>query len=99
MNIYVGNLPREATDEDLRKAFAAFGQVTQATVIRDKFSGQSRGFGFVEMPNKNEAQKAISELDGKEFMGRNLRVNKARPREERRPGPRGRERRGGPHPF
>jgi len=82
MNIYVGNLQREATEEDLRKLFNAFGEVVSVTVIRDKFSGISRGFGFIEMPNRNSAQNAISELNGKEFMGRNLRVNEARPRRE-----------------
>lgn len=91
MNIYVGNLAREITDDDLRKAFAAFGQVTSATVVKDKFSGGSRGFGFVEMPNKKEAQAAMSALNGKEFMGRTIRVNEARPRSDYR----GRERRGG----
>jgi RNA recognition motif-containing protein len=60
MNIYVGNLAREVTDEDLREAFEAFGQVNSATVIKDRFSGESRGFGFVEIPSKNEAQTAIT---------------------------------------
>ncbi len=86
MNIYVGSLSREVTEEDLRQAFEAFGQVTSATVIKDKFSGEPRGFGFVEMPAKAEAQAAISGLDGKELKGRAIRVNEARPRPEGRRG-------------
>jgi len=86
MNIYVGNLPREATEEDLRKAFEAFGQVTSAKIITDKFTGDSRGFGFVEMSNSSEAQSAISGLDGKDLKGRTLRVNEARPRRDDRRG-------------
>jgi RNA recognition motif-containing protein len=82
MNIYVGNLSREATEEDLRHAFEDFGQVASATIIKDKFTGQARGFGFVEMPDKAEAEAAISGLDGKELKGRTLRVNEARPRPE-----------------
>jgi len=80
MNIYVGNLAREATESDLREAFQAFGEVSSAAIIKDKFSGESRGFGFVEMPNKAEADKAISSLNGKGLKGRNLTVNEARPR-------------------
>ncbi len=64
MNIYVGNLSREVTEEDLREAFEAFGKVTSVTVIKDKFSGESRGFGFVEMPAKAEAQSAMTGLEG-----------------------------------
>lgn len=86
MNIYVGNLPREATEDDLREAFEAFGQVTSAKIITDKFTGDSRGFGFVEMPNSSEAQAAISGLDGKDLKGRTLRVNEARPRRDDRRG-------------
>ena len=86
MNIYVGNLPREATEEDLRQAFEAFGEVTSAKVITDRFTGDSRGFGFVEMSNNSEAQTAISELDGKDLKGRNIRVNEARPRRDDRRG-------------
>jgi RNA recognition motif-containing protein len=86
MNIYVGNLSREVTEEDLRKAFEAFGQVTSAKTITDKFSGQSRGFGFVEMPAKAEAQSAINGLNGKELKGQTLNVNEARPRSEGRQG-------------
>jgi RNA recognition motif-containing protein len=94
MNIYVGNLPREATEDDLRLAFEAFGQVSTATVIKDKFSGESRGFGFVEMPSKNEAETAISEMDGKDLKGRSVKVNEARPRADRGGGGGG-DRRGG----
>ena len=86
MNIYVGNLPFSTGEEDLRTAFSAFGQVTSVAVIKDQFTGQSRGFGFVEMPNKAEGDAAINGLNGKELKGRALKVNEARPREERRPG-------------
>ncbi len=84
MNIYVGNLSFDATDEDLQEAFKAFGQVESAQVIQDNYSGRSRGFGFVEMPDKEEAEAAISQLDGTELMGRALKVNEARPRSQRR---------------
>jgi RNA recognition motif-containing protein len=86
MNIYVGNLSRETTEDDLRQAFEAFGQVESASVIKDRFSGESRGFGFVEMPSKDEAQAAITGMNGKDLMGRSLNVNEARPRTERRGG-------------
>jgi len=86
MNIYVGNLLREATEDDLRQAFEAFGQVTSVKIITDKFTGDSRGFGFVEMSNNQEAKSAISGLDGKDLKGRTLKVNEARPREDRRGG-------------
>ena len=92
MNIYVGNLPREATEADLREAFQAFGQVATVTIIKDKFSGESRGFAFVEMPTKAEAQSAIAGLNGKELKGRTITVNEARPRSEGRGD---RDRRGG----
>ena len=93
MNIYVGNMSREVTDEDLQQAFEAFGQVSSATVIKDKFTGVSSGFGFVEMPAKAEAQSAINGLNGKEVKGEALDVNEARPRSEGRGG-RGRPGRG-----
>jgi RNA recognition motif-containing protein len=83
MNIYVGNLSRDMSEAELREAFEAFGQVSSASIIKDKYSGQSRGFGFVEMPNKEEADKAIASLNGKEMKGRNLTVNEARPRTDR----------------
>jgi RNA recognition motif-containing protein len=86
MNIYVGNLPREATEGDLREAFEAFGEVTSAKIITDKFTGDSRGFGFVEMSNSTEAQAAISGLDGKDLKGSTLKVNEARPRRDDRGG-------------
>ncbi len=86
MNIYVGNLLREATEDDLRQAFEAFGQVTSAKIIKDKYTDDSRGFGFVEMPDQQEAKSAISGLDGKDLKGRTLKVNEARPREDRRGG-------------
>ena len=82
-NIYVGNIPHKSTDDELKAAFEAFGEVTSAKIITDKFTGQSRGFGFVEMPNADEAQAAIDGMNGQEFQGRPLRVNEARPRTER----------------
>ncbi|MCI0580879.1 MAG: RNA-binding protein [Chloroflexi bacterium] len=83
MNIYVGNLSFDTTEEDLRAAFAAYGEVSSAAIIKDKFSGESRGFGFVEMPRQSEAQTAMQSLNGSELRGRTLTVNEARPREER----------------
>jgi RNA recognition motif-containing protein len=83
MKIYVGNLSRDVTDEDLLKAFESFGRVESATVVKDKFTGESRGFGFVEMPSASEAQSAINGMNGKELKGRAVNVNEARPREER----------------
>ena len=80
MNIYVGNLSGDATAEGLQHTFEAFGQVSATRVIADKFTGVSRGFGFVEMPATAEAQSAIDGLNGKEFMGQALTVNEARPR-------------------
>jgi RNA recognition motif-containing protein len=82
MNIYAGNSSREVTEEDLRQAFEAFGQVESAAVIKDKYSGESKGFGFVEMPAKAEGQSAINGLNGTELKGRTLNVNEARPRSE-----------------
>ena len=90
MNIYVGNLSFTTTEADLKEAFQAFGEVSSCNVITDKYSGQSRGFGFVEMPNKDEAEKAISMLNGKDFKGRSLKVNEAKPRTERSGGGGGR---------
>jgi RNA recognition motif-containing protein len=86
MNIYVGNLSRDVTDDDLRQAFEAFGQVESANVIKERFTGESRGFGFVEMPSKNEAQKAIEEMNGKDLQGRIINVNEARPKAQNRRG-------------
>jgi RNA recognition motif-containing protein len=81
MNIFVGNLAREATQEDLQAAFEAFGQVTSAAIIKDKITGEPRGFGFVEMASKTEAEAAINGV--REIKGRMVTVNEARPREER----------------
>ncbi len=87
MNIYVGNLPWDLTEDDLREAFAAFGEVESAKIVTDKFSGRSRGFGFVEMPTKEEGTAAISGLNEKDLKGRSIKVNEARPRTENlRPG-------------
>ncbi len=83
MNIYVGNLSYTAKEDEVRQAFEAFGQVTSASIVKDKYSGQSRGFGFVEMPNMAEAQEAIKNLNGKELFGQKLNVNEARPRNDR----------------
>ncbi|MBU4462598.1 MAG: RNA-binding protein [Proteobacteria bacterium] len=84
MKIYVGNLSYEITEEDLRLALEEFGQVESATIIKDKYSGQSKGFGFVEMASKAEGQSAIDGLNGKELKGRALNVSEARPRTESR---------------
>ncbi|NQT27901.1 RNA-binding protein [candidate division KSB1 bacterium] len=89
MNIYVGNLASEVTEDDIRLAFEAFGKVDTASVIKDKFSGQSKGFGFVEMASKEEGQSAIEGLNGTELKGKTLSVNEARPRTENRGGSRG----------
>ncbi len=89
MNIYVGNLSHEATEDDLRQAFEAFGQVESVNIIKDRFSGESRGFGFVEIASKQEAQKAIEEMNGKDLAGRAVNVNEARPKANRRDGGRG----------
>ena len=86
MNIYVGNLSYEVTEEDLKEAFEVFGEVETAKVIKDNYSGRSKGFGFVEMPDKAEAESAIEGLNGKELKGRTLNVNEARPRSEGRRG-------------
>ncbi len=80
VNIYVGNLPYKVENAQLQALFEEHGQVTSARVIVDKMSGESKGFGFVEMPNKEEAERAISATDQQEFMGRKLRVNESRPR-------------------
>ena len=89
MNIYVGNLSYNTTEDSLRAAFEQFGQVESARVIMDRYTNQSRGFGFVEMANNDEGQAAISAMDGNELDGRRLRVNEARPREEGGRGGRG----------
>lgn len=84
MNIYVGNLSYGSTEETLRSLFESYGAVDSVSIIIDRNTGRSRGFGFVEMPNDDEAKAAISELDNKECDGRQLRVNEARPKPERR---------------
>ena len=83
MNIYVGNLAYGVTQDELREAFAAFGAVDSANLITDKFTGESKGFGFVEMPNNSEADAAIKALNEQELKGRAMRVNQAKPRAER----------------
>jgi len=84
MNIYIGNLSYEVTEKDLQEAFEAFGQVDSVNIVKDRYSGRSRGFGFVEMSEDTEAQSAIDGLDSKELKGRTIKVNKARPRSEGR---------------
>ncbi|HEX9144081.1 MAG: RNA recognition motif domain-containing protein [Deltaproteobacteria bacterium] len=93
--IYVGGLPYATTDAQLQEIFSAHGTVESARVITDKFTGRSRGFGFVEMASQEEAQKAIQALNGTDLDGRNLTVNEARPQEKRSGGFGGGERRGG----
>ena len=83
MNIYVGNLSFDETEDTLQTEFATHGEVTSARIITDRFSGRSRGFGFVEMPNQSEAEAAIAALNGREINGRALTVNEARPRDDR----------------
>jgi RNA recognition motif-containing protein len=85
MNIYVGNLPYSVTDDDLRAAFAGFGEVASAKIIMDRYSGRSKGFGFVEMDDDSAAQEAIKSLDDSDMQGRKLRVNQAKPRPDRPP--------------
>jgi cold-inducible RNA-binding protein len=82
MNIYVGNLPFTASEDDVRQAFAAYGTVSSVAIIKDRETGQSRGFAFVEMPNNEEGTNAINNMNGKPLKGRALKVNEARPREE-----------------
>jgi len=85
MNIYVGNLPYSLSEEDLKSAFSQFGEVSSASIIMDRMSGQSKGFGFVEMPDNTEADEAIKALNESALNGRNIKVNQARPRGERSP--------------
>jgi RNA recognition motif-containing protein len=82
MNLYIGNLNWQTTEADLQAAFEAFGQVSSVTIIKDKYTGQSRGFGFVEMTDDSEGQAAIDGLNGKELDGRTLRIDLARPRDD-----------------
>jgi len=88
MNIYVGNLPYNASEDEVRELFAAYGTVTSVALIKDKVTGQPRGFGFVEMASDSEANTAIEALNGRDFGGRKLAINPARPREDRPAGPR-----------
>jgi RNA recognition motif-containing protein len=86
LKIYAGNLSRDVTEDELRKEFEAFGKVDSVTIVRDRYSGQPRGFGFVEMPTKAEGQAAIAGLNGKTLGDRTLSVNEARPRSDTRGG-------------
>ncbi|MBN2030357.1 RNA-binding protein [bacterium] len=86
MNIYVGNLSRDVSEDDLKDVFEAFGQLKSVNIVKDKYSGEPRGFGFVEMPSKDEAQSAINGLNGKDLKGQSLKVNEARPRPDNRRG-------------
>jgi len=100
MNIYVGNLSRDVVDDDLLQAFKEFGEVKSATVVKDRYTGEARGFGFVEMLNKEEAQKAIQALNSKEMKGRHMIINEARPPKDKKRdggggGPRGNRQGGG----
>ncbi len=95
MNIYAGNLPHATTEDELRDLFTQFGEVSSARIIKDKFTGSSKGFGFVEMPNDDEAKEAMSNLDGSEIGGRRVRINEARPPENRPPRRNGNNRGGG----
>ncbi|MDP6499879.1 MAG: RNA-binding protein [Candidatus Marinimicrobia bacterium] len=83
MNIYVGNISFQLSESDLEAAFAEYGQVDSARIITDRVSGRSKGFGFVEMPDQAEGETAVQELNGKELEGRPLKVNEARPREDK----------------
>jgi len=89
MNIYTGNLDFETTEDELKKAFEEHGQVESVNIIKDKYSGDSRGFGFVTMPNEDEANAAMEALDGQLLGSKNIKVNKAKPRENRGGGGRG----------
>ncbi|HWM93184.1 MAG TPA: RNA-binding protein [Thermoanaerobaculia bacterium] len=82
MNLYVGNLPYRMTEDALRQEFEQYGQVASCTIIMDKATGQSKGFGFLEMPSREEAEAAITGLNGRDIQGRRLNVNEARPRED-----------------
>ncbi len=88
MNIYVGNLPYSVTEDDLKEAFSAYGEVTSASLVKDKFSGQSKGFGFVEMGDNSAADAAIKGLNGTTLKGRAIKVNQAQPKGDRPTKPR-----------
>ena len=84
MNIYVGNLSFDVSEENLKKTFETFGEVISVTIVKDRYSGMPRGFGFVEMPSRDEANAAIANLNGKELLGRQVNVSEAKPRTDRR---------------
>ena len=83
MNIYVGSLSYDVTEDEVRDVFSPYGEISSISIIKDKFSGKSKGFGFVEMPNQAEAEEAIKTLNESELKGRNIKVNQAKPKEER----------------
>ena len=83
MNIYVGNLSYDITEDEVRDIFSPHGEISSLSIIKDKYSGQSKGFGFVEMPNQAEAEEAIKALNESDLKGRNIKVNQAKPKEER----------------
>ncbi len=83
MNIYVGNLSYDITDDEVKDLFSPHGEISSVSIIKDKYSGQSKGFGFVEMPNQAEAEEAIKALNESDLKGRNIKVNQAKPKEER----------------
>ncbi len=83
MNIYVGNLSYDVTEDEVRDIFSPHGEISSLSIIKDKYSGQSKGFGFVEMPNQAEAEEAIKTLNESDLKGRNIKVNQAKPKEER----------------
>ena len=83
MNIYIGNLPYDVSEEELKELFSQFGEVSSSSIIMDRFSGQSKGFGFVEMPQNPEAEDAIKALNESALKGRNIKVNQAKPRNDR----------------
>ena len=85
MNIYVGNLPYSVTEDDLRTMFGEFGEVSSVNIINDQYTGQSKGFGFVEMSNQQEGEEAISNLNDSSVQGRNVKVSQARPRKDNAP--------------
>ena len=95
MNIYVGNLSQQITEDELKEAFESSGQVTSVSIIKDKYSGESKGFGFIEMPTKEEAKSAMETLNGKELKGKTIIVNEAKPRADNRRGGGGKPRSGG----
>ena len=86
MNLYVGNLAHDVREDDLRQSFEAFGRTESVSIVKDKYSGESKGFAFVEMPSKDEAKSAIDGLNGKDLKGQSLKVNEARPRPDKHRG-------------